>query len=185
MILKFIEGTNGFNWGKFLLMKFTADEWSYISKIDGFPLLRSRGWGPEHIWVMDVQTGEGFCTAHGGLAVADLQKHEVWVCPMFEPFLQWLYTQDVSDLTKLPAVVELEGESALAGYRRSGLKFEEVFSAKLRKVLKTYKIFTFRQLCGLTEDTFKVLVGDDKERIAEVRKVFSEHGFRFLETRRK
>jgi hypothetical protein len=47
----------------------------------------------------------------------------VWVCPMFEPFLEWLYTQDTSVLERLPTVVELPeapAAAALAGYRRAG-----------------------------------------------------------------
>ena len=44
---------------------------------------------------------------------------------MFEPFLQWLYQQDLSDITKLPALVSFTGEeikdhASLAGYRREG-----------------------------------------------------------------
>jgi hypothetical protein len=38
---------------------------------------------------------------------------------MFEPFLTWLYAQDLSDLQALPDYVELpDAPFALAGYRR-------------------------------------------------------------------
>jgi hypothetical protein len=40
---------------------------------------------------------------------------------MFGPFLEWLYKQDLTDLSALPAVVELpEAEFAFCGYRRPG-----------------------------------------------------------------
>jgi hypothetical protein len=58
---KFIEVNNGFNWGKFLVMRFDQ-EWQVRSALpspyDG-PLLRQLGWAPEFVWVLDLQTGEG------------------------------------------------------------------------------------------------------------------------------
>lgn len=120
MKTKIIEGTNGFNWGKFLVGQYNSEEWAKRSEIDGSLLLRGRGWSEDHIWVMDLQTGEGLCVRHGGMAVADLNKHKVWVCPMFEPFLIWLYKQKIDDIDSLPSLVQLEGESSLAGYRRAG-----------------------------------------------------------------
>lgn len=178
MIVKIIEATNGFNWGKFLLARFDS-EWSYRSPIGNLPLLRGRGWGPEHLIVFDLETGEGFILLPGGLASADLAKHDVWVCPMCEPFLEWLYRQDLRDLSKLPATVEVEAESALRGYRRSGLKFEQAFSPRLIKALEAYDIYTFRQLCSLTEKTFLGLMGKRKALVEEVQRVFKEHGFQF------
>lgn len=126
MKTKFIEATQdakkGFNWGKFLLMKFDS-EWEYQSQIDiGRPLLRAIGWAPNQIWVLDLQTCEGVAVSPGGSAAYDLNhRHKIWCCPMYQPFLEWLYAQDLSDLDKLPGMVELplvEGE--MAGYRRSG-----------------------------------------------------------------
>ena len=96
---------------------------SAVPGIGGGPLLGRCGWGPDHIWVMDVLTGEGACFKPRGLASADLHKHKVWVCPLFEPFLIWLYAQDLTDLDKLPAAVALDPDHnvfALAGYRRKG-----------------------------------------------------------------
>jgi hypothetical protein len=127
-----IEVTNGFNWGKFLVARFDADEWEYRSQIDKMSnstgilpirLLRSLGWGPDHFLFLDLQTGEGAMFRVGGLARADLNKHCVWVCPMAEPALAWLLRQDLSDLDALPALVELteaEAPSAMHGYRRPG-----------------------------------------------------------------
>lgn len=103
------------------------DEWSWQSEVDTWPgsLLRRIGWGPEHLWVQDLQTGEGLMLRAGGSAHADLCKHQVWVCPLFEPWLAWLYAQlhgrrDIlATLKELPQVVYLpDAEFAFAGYRR-------------------------------------------------------------------
>jgi hypothetical protein len=123
---KIIEATQdketGFNWGKFLLARFDT-EWEYVSQMDHRPLLRGRGWTLDNILVVDLQTGEGCIFRPIGLASEDLRAHAVWVCPMFEPFLEWLYQQDLTDLDKLPAVVELPGvPGEMSGYRRPGPK---------------------------------------------------------------
>src|ERR1700730_13461520 len=92
MLLKFIEVTNGpANWGKFAIGTFTEEEWNQRAVIDGGPLIAGRGWTPRHVWVLDLQTGEGAMFLPGGLAKHDLEKHAVWVCPMYEPMLAWLY----------------------------------------------------------------------------------------------
>ena len=114
------------NHGKFMLGRFTPDEWRRASAVDAVMgldtrLLRRCGWGAEHVLVWDLETGEGAIFRPGGFATADLEKHRVWVCPMFEPFLEWLYEQDLRDLTALPSIVELpdapfEGH----GHRRQG-----------------------------------------------------------------
>jgi hypothetical protein len=49
----------------------------------------------------------------------------IWVCPLFEPFLEWLYERyreaGELDLDELPDVVELPGaEFAFHGHRRPG-----------------------------------------------------------------
>jgi hypothetical protein len=123
MKTKIIEATNvehgGINHGKFLVARFD-NEWSYQSAIDQRPLLRGRGWSPEHVLVLDLQTGEGAIFQPGGYAKADLDKRKIWVCPMFESFLAWLYTRDLRDLDQLPALIQLDAESALYGYRREG-----------------------------------------------------------------
>lgn len=126
MKIKIIEVTNGFNWGKFLLARFDV-EWQYRSQLEdddfGGPLLFQLGWRPEHLWVLDLQTGEGALFRPGGLAKADLDKHRVWVCPMFEPFITKLWRMDLSDLDALPDVMELseaDAPSGFRGYRRPG-----------------------------------------------------------------
>lgn len=126
MRTKFIEATDAtkFNWGKFLVAAFEAEDWHHSSLIDPLSgsLLGSRGWGPNHRLVVDLQTGEGCIFSPSGYAPADLQKHAVWVCPMFEPFLVWLYKQDLSDISKLPSLVDLgKVPTAMSGYRRPGI----------------------------------------------------------------
>lgn len=131
MKTKIIEGVQDLkspgNWGKFLL-GVPDTEWRYESRIDpdpSWPLLRKVGWTAEHLWVLDLQTGEGAFFRPGGLARADLDKHRIWVCPLFEPFLEWLYAQYREnpglDIGELPDVAELpDAPFELAGYRRPG-----------------------------------------------------------------
>lgn len=123
----FVEATQPapacLNWGKFMVARFTHEEWQRQSQIDIGPgsLLRKVGWSSYHVLVFDLQTGEGGIFLPGGLAQYDLnEKHKIWVCPMFEPFLVWLYQQDLSDISRLPAKVELQAEFQLYGYRRAG-----------------------------------------------------------------
>lgn len=123
METKFVEVTNGpQNWGKFLLMRFDVER-EYQSVIDPpRRLLSAIGWNPRAVWVMDLQTCEGVALNPGGHAGADLNKHKVWVCPMFEPFLTWLWEQPLPlDFAKIPAHVDLpDAEFAMSGYRREG-----------------------------------------------------------------
>ncbi len=96
MQVKFIEATDRteFNWGKFMVSRFSPEEREYESQISpGNSLLRACGWHSLHILVTDLQTGEGAVFFPFGVASADLSTHQIWVCPMFEPFLTWLYEQ--------------------------------------------------------------------------------------------
>ena len=124
MQVKLIEASNGGNWGKFAVCRWDAAEWAIASSLpdaSGGSLLRRIGTSPEAVWVLDLQTREGASFQPGGLASADLEKHRVWVCPMFHPFLEWLYAQDLTDLAALPAYVDLpDAPFAFAGYRRAG-----------------------------------------------------------------
>jgi hypothetical protein len=118
------DAASGFNWGKFCVARFDT-EWERRSGLphnSSAPLLAQCGWDDSFLWVLDLQTGEGAYFRPGGSAHADLLRHRVWVCPMFQPFLEWLYAQgDLSDLSVLPPVVEIPGApGALYGYRRPG-----------------------------------------------------------------
>lgn len=124
MKTKIIEATNGpRNWGKFMLGR-PDTEWERRSMVGPHspqPLMRQRGWTSRHLWVLDLETGEGAFFLPGGSARADLNKHRIWVCPLFEPFLEWLYAQDLTDLSVLPDSVDLPGAPfSMTGYRRPG-----------------------------------------------------------------
>lgn len=141
MRIKIIEVTNQFNFGKFMLLQMD-EEWNRRSKlVEGYleqlgtlkqqtiPLLREIGWNRDNVIVFDLQTQEGAAFFRGGLAKNDLEKHKIWVCPMYEPFLAWLYHPDRRnlDIMLLPDIVELSEEAtrehtALHGHRRPGPK---------------------------------------------------------------
>ena len=127
MISRFVEVTNrddgGINWGKFAVMRFEPAEWERKSQVGGGALIGGRGWTRDHGLVLDLQTGEGAIFLPGGSARADLNKHKIWVCPLFEPFLKWLYKQDLSSLDALPNLVsctEKDAPSSMVGYRHPG-----------------------------------------------------------------
>lgn len=128
MRIKIVEVTQdkgaGFNWGKMMIGEFTPEEWNTGSVIgDHRSLLAARGWGPNHRLVLDLETGEGALFSFPiGSASADLNKHRVWVCPMFEPLMEHLQAIRWSgDLDELPDVIELpDAPAAMAGYRRPG-----------------------------------------------------------------
>lgn len=137
METKFIEASQGdaagpANWGKFMLARFEPEEWAHrvtLPVADFVPgaeasrsLLVARGWSPRHVLFVDLETGEGTMLSPGGSAKADLEKHRVWVCPLAEPFLEWLYEQDLRDLQALPSYVQLpDAPFSMAGYRRHGV----------------------------------------------------------------
>ena len=125
MQTKFIEATNtdagGMNWGKLMVARFTESEWERHSEVGGQIMLADRGWSKDNLLVLDLQTGEGAVFKPKGYAKGDLDKHALWICPLFEPFLRWLYEQDLTDIEKLPALVKIKNPaSALYGYRRPG-----------------------------------------------------------------
>lgn len=146
---RFVEATQGvaggFNHGKFMIARFDREEWIRLSEMDeqaglgARSLLARCGWTHDHVLVFDLQTGEGALFRLGGSACADLRKHAVWVCPMFEPFLEWLYEwrsrasaevvaagEDPTWFGSLPTLVELPGApAAMVGYRRPGPDGEE------------------------------------------------------------
>jgi len=116
---KIIETSGNGNWGKFLLGRFTTER-EYRSALPdaGYPLAR---WQPSTLLVLDLATGEGALFVPSGLAEYDLDKHAIWVCPMFPRFLAWLYTQDTSDLQALPALVSIpDHEFSWSGRRWPG-----------------------------------------------------------------
>lgn len=137
-----VAGGEKFNWGKFAVCRFDSDEWARPSVVDTdtpfgiYPprsLLRAMGHASEHVWVLDLATREGACFRPGGYAPADLKKHRIWGCVLFEPFLAWLYKQDLTDLTKLPTYVEFSAAEAPPGMygHRSGPEPAQVIDMDL------------------------------------------------------
>jgi hypothetical protein len=113
------------NWGKFMLCGSDPSEQVYKSALlIGKPLLWACGVDPNSYWVLDLQTGEGARFTPPGRAKYDLDKHKVWVCPMFGPFLDWLYENRINspaDFDRVPPLVNLpDAQFAMAGYRREG-----------------------------------------------------------------
>lgn len=140
MKTRIVEARSGAgNWGKFLIGVFDEHETTVRSAVateadlaDDLPasdapvrplppLLDLIGWDHRVIWVLDLQTREGAAFRPGGYHLADLEEHRIWVCPLFEPFLGWLYTAWRGSLDELPRVVQLDGVPLqLSGYRRRG-----------------------------------------------------------------
>lgn len=123
---KIIEATqtSEVNWGKFLVQEFD-EEWGRRSALPGndldMPVLAQRGWAPYHILVTDLETGEGaMFSKRDPMPLYSLaEKHQIWVCPLFEPFLLWLCNQDFESVEELPEFVSLDTSfEALSGYRR-------------------------------------------------------------------
>lgn len=129
MKTRFIEATTGptGNWGKFLIGQFDAEEDAYAGQVDApftlggvessmirRSLLKERGWfrSDAYFLMLDIETGEGAMFKPGGLAQADLEKHQIWVCPLFGPTLARLYAMWPFQLDELPPVLELTFEEA-------------------------------------------------------------------------
>jgi hypothetical protein len=127
----------GFNHGKFAVGLFEPEEAERRSALErelgvDVRLLGRCGWAEGHVLVIDLQTGEGAMFLPGGSPRADLDKHRVWVCPMFEPFLGWLYDHiareegpDSEWFDALPDLVEIpDAPASMQGYRREGRECE-------------------------------------------------------------
>jgi hypothetical protein len=135
-IIEVVEAS-GFNYGKFLVGQFDH-EWERTQLVSSpellamtRPLLPVIGISSGVLFVMDLQTGEGalfrpFFDLDGIYAHRDLEKHQIWCCPMYEPFLKWLYRQlprDLENIAELPDLVDLgDVPTAFRGYRREGPK---------------------------------------------------------------
>ncbi len=139
MDLKFVEAGHppdehgiGGNWGKFAVGRWTTDELREPTRFpgcEGQKIVNLSGWGRDHIWVFDLQTGEAARFHTNNPIPVDvphqLRKHKIWVCPMFEPFLVWLWGHITAAgfnwWEALPRTVELpDAPFDFAGYRRPG-----------------------------------------------------------------
>lgn len=120
MDVHFVEATNGpQNWGKFAVCRFTDDEWKVLSQVDGRPLLAGRGWSREHTLIVDLQTGEGAFFPEW-VHKSDLDKHAIWVCPMFEHALLKILAGDHDPMKTEPLIDFPDAPFEYAGYRRGG-----------------------------------------------------------------
>ena len=106
--------------------------WDHDCPVTPLPLLGTIGWNRRALWVLDLQTCEGAAFTPGGSASADLMKHRIHVCPLFEPFLDWLYGQDTARLSTLGPLVEVRAPLQLGGYRRPGTATQRGDSAAHR-----------------------------------------------------
>ncbi len=100
MDTKFVEAGHGGteetcgNWGKFLIARYTAAELAEPTQFpmcEGEQVVDLHGTGRAHVWMLDLATGEGVRFPVGVRNARDaLRRHQVWVCPMFGPMLDWL-----------------------------------------------------------------------------------------------
>jgi hypothetical protein len=151
---KIVEVTNGqCNWGKFWVGVLDEKELSRPSAVDiGTTLAHSRGWNPRNFWLLDLETREGACFRHRGNDQYDLKKHAIWVCLLYEPFLEWLYQQPWENFPHaLPDLLDLpQAPGGLFGYRRGGSGLA-TYSEEAEAFNVQYFHRLFRQSEGLLE----------------------------------
>jgi hypothetical protein len=152
----------GGNYGKFMVARFSDEAWSYAAAIGGGTLLRQEAWCPHHVLVLDVATGEGGLFPLVGIAQDDLKKRKIHVCPLFPPFLDWLYAEHRRtgrlDVTALPAVVALPDAPDIGPYRRPGLAAEAERAAALAAIVSEPAVLAA---------AYARADGDDRLRIEE------------------
>lgn len=107
MLTKIIEASSGMmgNWGRFMLMQYQDAERNYPThyqlttedragrRIPGVPMtIWVNDYPPEHavIWILDLITGEGATFDLEQELPEQLHRHQIWVCPLYQPFLVWL-----------------------------------------------------------------------------------------------
>lgn len=145
MISHFVEVTHGTemgNWGKFQLLQLQIEDVTYQSEVhkqmgESAPLLRQIGFQRNYIWFLDLQTLEGVAMPppNGDAATHVkyyLDKHQIWVCLLYEPFVSWFWQQGFKSIKECPPLVELpDAPGGLHGYRRGGPDYQ-----RLREVTK-------------------------------------------------
>jgi hypothetical protein len=121
------------NWGKFMIARYEPHELTEPTRYPGCEgrqgIVNQRGWAGDHFWVLDLVTGEGVRFHVGAVPEIDahnaLEEHPVWVCPLFEPMLVWLFKfvggRPETWWDELPRTIDLpDAPFQLYGYRRSG-----------------------------------------------------------------
>lgn len=128
MDTRFIEASTYINHGKFMVARFDHEErlaTTALPGMEGQPLFMNSGGlrrlNPDRTLVVDLQTGEGAeFSLSGGRQEAKWaleQKHpRLWICPLFAPFLGWLFDFNIDGLvplTDLPRHIDLNGKDRL------------------------------------------------------------------------
>lgn len=148
---KFVEVSDQMNWCKAMVRRFGEADRAVRSRVrEGVPLLEAvdanrrlkTGEVGRKLLVVDLQTEEGaiFVPSPEGDPKADLERHAIWVCPLFLAFLRWLYAHP--DFEAIPALIELPNGDGVhfQGWRRPGPWFDgtgplrDRFLEKLRAV---------------------------------------------------
>jgi hypothetical protein len=142
---KFLEVTNKANWAKLQLLQWEPSDLARPSLVQkGKVLLNAvqvrRGDAADPltaVFVRDLQTQEGceFYPSPEADCKTQLDMHRVWVCPLFYPFVSWLFANYQGDVTSLPDLVELADskKQEYQGYRRPGEEMEPI--TQIRKKL--------------------------------------------------
>ncbi len=130
MDTRFVEVTNGFNHGKFLIGRYSEPEMDERTQFGGefgqYSIIRSQGFSRLDHWILDLSTGEGAIFPLTGSATHDVHKRRIRVCVLYEPFVVWLYAHVAANpdtwWDELPRLVALpHAPSDFGGYRRPGL----------------------------------------------------------------
>jgi hypothetical protein len=73
------------------------------------------------LWILDLVTQEGACFDVAQPLLPQLERHQVWTCVLYEPFLAWLFeycqTHTPFRLDDLPPNLHLTAPQELIGYR--------------------------------------------------------------------
>lgn len=153
MLSKMVEVSDQVNWAKLMVSQFDNDELAYKSRVDteakslleAVAARRKEYWGEaqQKRLVVDLQTDEGawFLPHPERDPKVDLDRHQIWVCPLFYPFLQWLYRTNPVHVSGIPDVVELDPDDVIKfqGYRRPGPQFLGLGEAR-DKVVEAMKL---------------------------------------------
>lgn len=124
MITRFVEVTDGWMYGKFLVCRMDAEELATPSEMPdarhGERLLVHGGrrrFNDHSTLVIDLQLGTAAAWPLQGLMEAYESEH-LWhlhVCPMYRPFVRWLYEQGrwamgAGDITEIPRYLEVPND---------------------------------------------------------------------------
>jgi len=129
---QFIEATQGqTSWSQFQVQQLDPVDWAHQSEVSQSHLLASQGHDPNILFVMDLETCEGVIYSPNGDARSFLRKHQVWVSPLFGPFLNWLSDQmrlsraagTPFDVCALPSLINLDMDQATSGRNEGPMDF--------------------------------------------------------------